>query len=76
MSFEGQIRPYLIGNHDTVISGINLHCLFDFLPRPEKSAGIVGGAEYGEMNMVFLQLPVHILIVHTPDAFFIPYEIA
>ena len=75
MSFEGQIRPYLIGNHDTVISGINLHCLFDFLPRPDTSAGIVGGAEYGEMNMVFLQLPVHIFIIHAPYPFFITHKI-
>ena len=75
ISLQGQIRPYFIGDNNAVISCINVHCFFNFLTGPYTSAGIMGRAEYGKMNMILLQLFIHVFIIHTPDAFFVTDEV-
>ena len=70
------VRPDLIGEDDAVVCGIDLHGLLDLPALPDPSGGIVGGAENGQMDPVLPELPVHVLVVHAPDALGVPDEIA
>ena len=76
MSGECQIGPDLVGNHHAVVLSINLHGGLDLLPFPYTAAGIVRGAENGEMDVVFPDFPIHILVIHPPNAVFILLQIA
>ena len=68
------VGPDLVGDHQAVVGGIDLHGLLDLPPLPHSAAGVVGGAEDGHVDTVFLQLPVHVLIVHAPDACLVPLQ--
>ena len=68
VSEQGQVRPNFIGDHIDIIGPKNLHCLFQLPAFPHPPGGVVGGTEQRRVNMVFSDLPLHILIVHAPDA--------
>ena len=76
MPFEDQVAPDLIRNDNTVVFPVDFHRLFNLFPLPDPAGGVVGGAENSKMDMVFLQLPVHILIIHPPDALLILVKLA
>ena len=71
---HNDVGPDFVGDHQAVIGGVDLHGLLDLPPLPHSAAGVVGGAEDGDMDAVFFQLPVHVLIVHTPDACLVPLQ--
>ena len=70
------VRPDLVGDHQAVVGGVDLHGLFDLPALPDPTGGIVGGAEDGQVDLVLPELPVHVLVVHAPDAVLVPDEIA
>ena len=70
------VRPYLVGDNDAVIRGVDLHRLFYLPALPYSAAGVVRRAEDSEVNVVLLYLPIHVLIVHAPDALFVALELA
>ena len=70
------VRPYLVGYDDAIVRGVDLHCTLYLPALPHSAAGIVRRAEDGEVNVVFLELAVHILVIHAPDTVFIALELA
>ena len=65
---KNQIRPDFVGNDVNIILFIQLHGLFQLPPLPYTATGVVRGAENGGMDFIFLDFPLHILVVHAPDA--------
>lgn len=70
----GNVCPDLIRDYQALVGLIYLHGLFQLPPLPDPAGWVVGRAEDGQMDVVFLQLLVHVLIVHAPDAIFIPFQ--
>ena len=74
MALEGDVRPDLIGDDDTLVGLKNLHSFFQLPPLPDPAGGIMGRAEDSQMDVVGLQLGVHVLVVHTPDPLLIQLQ--
>ena len=74
MAGHDNVGPYLVGDDHAVIGGVDLHSPLYLPSLPDSAAGIVGGAEYGKVDIVCLELSVHVLIVHAPDALGIPLQ--
>ena len=55
---------------------VNLHGGFDLFPFPYTAGGIVRGTKNSEMDVVFFDFLIHILIIHPPYAVFILLQIA
>ena len=68
------VRPYLVGDDQAVVGGIDLHGPLYLPALPDSAAGVVGGAEDGQMDVMLLYLPVHVLIVHAPYTLFVPLQ--
>ena len=68
MSAEDDVRPYLVGNNVDVVLLVDLHRLFDLPALPNASRRVVGRAEKRGVDVVFDDLALHILEIHTPDA--------
>ena len=71
VAFQNDIRPDLIRDHDTVVCLVDFHGLLDLPAFPDTAAGIVRAAEHGNVDVVCLDLGIHILVVHPPDTVFI-----
>ena len=71
VAFQNDVRPDLIRNHDTIIRLVDFHGLLDLPAFPDTAAGIVRAAEHGNVDVVCLDLGIHVLVVHPPDTVFI-----
>ena len=70
----GDVGPDLVADHEALVGLKDLHGLLQLPALPHPPGGVVGGAEDSQMNVVGLQLGVHILVVHAPDAVFILFQ--
>ena len=71
VAFQNDVGPDLVRDHDTIAGLVDLHGLLDLPAFPDTAAGIVGAAEHSNVDVVCLDLGIHILVVHPPDAVFI-----
>ena len=69
-----QIGPDLIGDHVHVVSFEQLHGLLQLPPFPGPAAGVMGVAQDGGVNVLRLELLLHVRKVHAPHALFILNE--
>ena len=74
VTLQNDVRPDLVRDDDAVVGLVDLHRLLQLPPFPDTAAGVVRAAEYGHMDFLGLQLGVHILIVHPPDAVFVLFQ--
>ncbi len=56
---------------EAVVSLVDLHGFRNFIVAPDTAGGIVGIAENRRVDMVFLDLPVHVFVVHAPCPVFV-----
>ena len=75
VSGHDDVRPNFVRDNDAVVILIDLHGLFYLPALPHAAAGVVGGAEDSEVYAVLLELSVHVLIVHAPDAVFVAHKL-
>ena len=68
------VRPDFVGDDHTVMGGVDLHGLLYLPAPPDPAAGVVGGTEDGQVDVILLELPVHVLIVHAPYALPVPLQ--
>ena len=74
IAVQRQVRPNLVGHHHDVVGLVYLHGLLDLPALPHPAAGVVGGAEHGGVDMVLLNFPLHVLVVHPPHALLILHQ--
>ena len=70
----GDVGPDLVADHEALVGLKDLHGLLQLPALPHPPGGVVGGAEDGQMDVVGLQLGVHVLVVHAPHAVFILFQ--
>ena len=68
---KGQIGPNFVGNHINIQFFAQSHHFFDLPLLPNTAHGVVGGAEDHGMDIVGLDLFLHVRKIHAPDALFI-----
>ena len=71
VAVQNDIRPDFVRNDKTVIGAVDFHRLFQLPALPHAAAGVVRAAEDRHMDVVRLDLGIHILKVHPPHTVFI-----
>ena len=71
---QSQIGPNLVGNDHAIVGLVHFHGLLDFPTFPHAPARIVRAAEHGHVDVMLLELPVHILVIHAPYAALVQRE--
>ena len=71
VAFQNDVRPDFVRDHDTIVCLVDFHGLLDLPAFPDTAAGIVRAAEHGNVDVVCLDLGIHVLVVHPPDAVFV-----
>ena len=67
-----EVGPDFIGDDSAVVSLVNLHRLCDLVTGPDAATGIMRVAEDRDVDMVLLDLTVHVVVVHAPGAIRFP----
>ena len=68
------VSPDLVADHKALVGLKDLHGLLQLPAFPHPPGGVVRGAEDGQMDVVLLQLGVHVLVVHAPHAVLVLLE--
>ncbi len=68
VAVEHQVGPDLVRHHIDVVFLEQLHGLFQLPALPDPAAGVVRIAEDGGMDLLLLELLLHVLRIHPPDA--------
>ena len=71
---QSQIGPNLVGNDHAIVGLVHFHGLLDFPTLPHAPARIVRAAEHGHMDVMLLELLIHILVIHAPYAVLVQLE--
>ena len=71
---EDDVRPDLIGDDVYIILSEQLHGFFQLPFLPDSSAGVVGIAENGGVDVLLLQAALHVRKVHAPDICLVFYQ--
>ena len=71
---EDQVGPDFVRNDKAVVGFVDLHRLLDLPALPHAAGRVVRAAEDRHMDVVLLQLAVHILKVHAPDALLVKIQ--
>ena len=65
---QHQVAPDLVRDHRHVVLAVDFHGLLHLPAGPDPAAGVVRRAEDGRVDVVLLQLFVHVGVVHPPHA--------
>ena len=74
IALQSEVGPDLVGDDHNVVVPIDLHGLFQLPALPHPAAGVVRRTEHGGMNLILLELSVHIVKVHPPHAVLIQLQ--
>ena len=73
---HGEVRPNLVAHDHHVVLAEQLHGLLQLPALPDSAAGVVRRADDSSVDLMADDFFLHILIVHAPDAMFVPFELA
>ena len=69
-----QVTPNFIGYNLNIVLFVQFHHFFYFPFFPNTTAGVMGRAEYGSMDVMIYDLLFHIFEIDAPDSFCVFYQ--